>query len=106
LHRLSINASDEYENAPDSIRLNEISDSNVIISVSLFSDKNFVAKTVIRPGIHTRAESAFFKSKVKMHSIEPFCTIIRHRSRISIPISAVVPLGLLIAKQAADKKHC
>jgi hypothetical protein len=77
----------------------------VIISVSPFLDKDFAAKTGIDHGIHTRVEPRFFESKIKMFLIEPFSVTIRRISRIFVPMSAVVRLGLLIPKRAADKKH-
>jgi hypothetical protein len=71
---VSINSSYDDENAPDSIRVNRVSDSNAIISVFLSSYKDSAAKIVMDPGIHTRVEPRFFESKIKMCSIEPFCT--------------------------------
>jgi hypothetical protein len=77
LREISIHWSDENENAPDSIRINRVCDSNVIISVFLSLYKDSAVKIVIDSGIHTRVEPRFFESKVKMYSIESFWTTIR-----------------------------
>jgi hypothetical protein len=77
----------------------------VIIAISLFSYKQFAAKTVVDPGIYTRTEPRFLESKINVSLIEPFCTTIRRTQWIFVPMSAIVRLGIFISRQGI-KKHC
>jgi hypothetical protein len=74
---ISIDPSDESENADDPIRFNREFDSNEMNRIGLHPLKQFADNTGIDPGIHARGSSNLSGVRMNMVSITPQLTIFR-----------------------------